>query len=129
VRDYRLVIELQALSPSNRDKFLLGFQAAYIQANDRAMGDKYVDILEQSLAGGVYEQSFELGKKHVNSQVTDAFIRATISRSVGLGGFELGWKAGYIEGFVQEMYKKRDGDRESLYQEAEKMYNSFRSAL
>jgi len=27
------------------------------------------------------------------------------------------------------MYKKRDGDRESLYQEAEKMYNSFRSAL
>jgi len=46
-----------------------------------------------------------------------------------LGGFELGWNAGYIEGLVQEMFKKTDGDKENLYQEAEIMYNSLKSAL
>ena len=129
VRDYRLVIELYPLSQPNRDKFLLGFNGAYVQANDRAQGEKYVNILNQSLAGGVYEQAFELGQKHANSQVTDAFIQTTISRSLGLGGFELGWKAGYIEGFTQEMSKKKDGDKENLYREAETQYNSLRSAL
>lgn len=129
VRDYRLVIELYLLSPTNRDKFLLGFQAAYVQANDRAEGQKYVNILKQSLAGGVYEQAFEIGKKHANRQITDALIQTTIGRSLELGGFELGWKAGYIEGFVQQMSKKKDGDKESLYHEAETMYNSLRSAL
>jgi len=129
VQDYRIVIELHYLSPLNRDEFLLGFLQAYVQANDMTSGEKYVNILKQSLAGGVYEQAFELGKKHVNKQVTDAFIQTTINRSLGLGGFELGWKAGYIEGRVQQMSQKTGGDKERLYQEAQIMYNSLKNAL
>jgi len=129
VQDYRIVIELHQLSGPNREEFLLGFLQAYVQANDSAQGQKYVNILEQSLAGGVYEQAFQLGNKHANKQVTDAFIQTTINRSLGLGGFELGWKAGYIEGLVQEMSKKTGGDKENLYQKAEIRYNSLKSAL
>jgi hypothetical protein len=129
VRDYRLVIELYPMSPSNRDKFLMGFQAAYIEANDSLQSEKYVNIMKQSLSGEVYEQAFETAKKHVNNQVTDAFIQTAINRSIGLGGFELGWKAGYIEGFVQEMSKKRASDKEALYIEAETKYDALRKSL
>jgi hypothetical protein len=128
VRDYRLVTELYPLSPSNRDKFLLGFQAAYIQANDRARGDKYIEILKQAITDTVYEQAFNIGKQHANKEATDESVQTTLKRSIGLGGFELGWKAGYIEGFVQEMLKKTGGDKENLYQQADEKYNLLRSA-
>ncbi len=127
--DYRLVIELYPLSPSNRDKFLQGFKTAYIQTNEDTLGENYVNILKQSLAGGVYEQAFELGKRHAKSQVTDELVQTTIGRSLGLGGFELGWKAGYIEGFVQGRFETGPHDKETLYQKAEAMYNALRAAL
>jgi len=117
------------LSGPNRNEFLRGFNEAYAEANDSARGKKLVVFLKQSLKGGIYEQAFEIGKKHVNSQITDSFIQTVISRTLGLGGFELGWKAGCIEGLVQEMFKKTDGDKENLYQEAEITYNSLKSAL
>ncbi len=129
IQDYRIVIELHFLSDSNRNEFLRGFNEAYAEANDGARGKKLVVFLKQSVKGGIYEQAFEIGKKHVNSQITDSFIQSMISRSVGLGGFELGWKAGYIEGCVQEMFKKKGGDKEDLYQKAEMIYNSLKSAL
>ncbi|MFB0524510.1 MAG: hypothetical protein ACETVZ_03150 [Phycisphaerae bacterium] len=129
VRDYRIVIELRLLSDSNRNEFLRGFNEAYAEANDSARGKKLVVFLKQSLEGGIYEQAFEIGKKHINSQITDSFIQTVISRSLGLGGFELGWKAGYIEGCVQEIFKKKGGDKEDLYQKAEMIYNSLKSAL
>ena len=127
IRDYRIVIELYHLSGPNRDEFLRGFNEAYAEANDSARGKKLVVFLKQSLK--IYEQAFEIGKKHVNKQVTDSFIKTVISRSLGLGGFELGWKAGYIEGCVQEIFKKKGGDKEDLYQKAEMIYNSLKSAL
>jgi len=129
VRDYRIVIELRLLSDSNRNEFLQGFNEAYAEANDSARGKKLVVFLKQSLEGGIYEQAFEIGKKHINSQITDSFIQTVIGRSLGLGGFELGWKAGYIEGCVQEIFKKKGGDKEDLYQKAEMIYNSLKSAL
>jgi hypothetical protein len=129
VQDYRLVIELYILSPSNRDKFLTGFQTAYAEANDSAKGEKNVNLLKQSISGGFYEHAFESGKKHANNQVTDAFIQTAIKRSIGLGGFELGWKAGYIEGLVQEIGKKSKDDKKKLYIEAEMKYNAIRRSL
>jgi hypothetical protein len=129
VRDYRLVIELHLLSPLNREEFLQGFNQGYKEADNRELGKKYVDILEQALSGGVYEQAFQIGQSHADGQITDALVQAMINRSLGLGGFELGWKAGYIEGFVQGMFKKSDSDKESLYQEAETMYNSLKKTL
>lgn len=89
-----------------------------------ARGEKYAETLKQAISGEVYEQAFEIGKKHANKQVTDELVQSTISRSLGLGGFELGWKAGYIDGVVQEeMKKKKDVDKENLYIEAETTYN------
>lgn len=129
VQDYRIVIELYHLSGPNRDEFLRGFNEAYAEANDSVRGKKLVVFLKQSVKGGVYEQAFEQSRKHVNSQVIDSDIKTMIGRSLGLGGFELGWKAGYIEGCVQEMFKKKGGDKEDLYQEAETIYNSLKSAL
>lgn len=129
VRDYRLVIELHLLPPSSREEFLQGFNQEYQEAEDSELGKKYVEILEQALSGGVYEQAFHIGQNHANSQVTDTLVQGMVNRSLGWGGFELGWKAGYIEGFVQEMFKKTDGDKDSLYQEAEKMYNSLKKGL
>jgi len=129
VRDYRLVIEIHLLPPSNRDEFLQGFNQGYHETDNSELGKKYVGVLEQALSGGVYEQAFQMGQKHANNQVTDELVQAMINRSLGLGGFELGWKAGYIEGFVQEMFKKKGGDKEDLYQEAETIYNSLKNAL
>jgi len=129
IQDYRIVMELHFLSDSNRNEFLRGFNEAYAEANDSARGKKLVVFLKQSLEGGIYEQAFEIGKKHVNSQITDSFIQTVIRRSLGLGGFELGWKAGYIEGCVQEIFKKKGGDKEDLYKKAEVIYNSLKSAL
>lgn len=129
VRDYRLVIELHLLPPSNRDEFLQGFNQGYQEADNSELGKKYVEILAQALSGGVYEQAFQMGQYHANGEVTDALVQGMINRSLGLGSFELGWKAGYIEGFIQEMFKKMDGDKESLYQEAETKYNSLKKAL
>ncbi|MFQ6036527.1 MAG: hypothetical protein ACE5NM_11880 [Sedimentisphaerales bacterium] len=129
IQDYRIVIELRLLSEVNRNEFLRGFDEAYAEANDSARGKKLVFFLKQSVRGGVYEQAFEIGKKHVNSQITDSFIQTMIRRSLGLGGFELGWKAGYIEGCVQEIFKKKGGNKKDLYQKAEIIYNSFKNAL
>jgi hypothetical protein len=84
--------------------------------------------LEQSITGGIYEQAFELGRRHANNQATDSLIQTTISRSLGLGGFELGWKAGYIEGFVQGRIKSGIHDKETLYQQAEAKYNGLKAA-
>jgi hypothetical protein len=127
LQSYRLVIALHPLSSPDRDEFLQGFKAAYEEANDIKLGEKYVDILKQSLERGVYEQAFEQGVKHVNGQVTHAQIQNMIRRSIGISsGSELGWKSGYIEGFVHEMLKKKRKPKESLYKVAEAMYNSLR---
>ena len=129
IRDFHIVVELHSLSPTNQDEFLQGFHDAYAEENDSARGKKYMVFLKQSLQGDIYGQAFEQGRKHVNEQVADSFIKTTIHRSLGLGGFELGWKAGYIEGFVEEMFKKKGGDRESLYQMAENKYNLLKRSL
>lgn len=129
VRDFRIAIDLYHLSPAERNKFLMGFRGAYIKANDMARGEKNTEILKQSISGKVYEQALEIGKKHAKKEVTDEFVQSTIGRSLGLGGFELGWKAGYIDGSVQEeMSKKKDVDKENLYQEAETSYNLLKKA-
>jgi len=135
IRPYRLVIELEKWrsSPSGDmgDEFLHGFKAAYAETSDTALGEKYADILNQSLKDGFYEQAFQQGQKHVKGQATDAGIQELIRRSLGLSrGFALGWKAGYIEGFVEAMLETNpEYDEEGLYQQAETMYDALRRAL
>jgi hypothetical protein len=128
---YKLVITLSTLSGQERIEFLQGFKKAYNDAYDGPVGQEYADILKRSLEGGYYEQAIEQGKKYVIGEITDARIQELISNSVGLSrGSDLGWKAGYIAGFAQEMVKKMPRfDEEHFYQQAETKYNALRGPL
>ena len=127
---YRLVIALNPLSEHERDGFLRGFERAYFDANDDAQGQLYTDILIQALDGGHFAAAVIQGKNYVNGQTTDARVQELIGGSVGLTrGSDLGWKAGYIAGFAQEMARLKSGYEESYYQQAETKYNALRGAL
>ncbi|OHB76818.1 MAG: hypothetical protein A2Z25_04040 [Planctomycetes bacterium RBG_16_55_9] len=127
VRVYRLVADLQSMAGSGRKEFLRGFEAAYREAKDTPHGEEYARILKEAAESGAYEQSFAQGQGHVNGQVADAQVQTMIRKSLGLSrGYALGWRAGYIEGFVREMSKKDElSDEESLYEQAETMYNAL----
>ena len=122
LRAYRVVIELH--SSSDRNKFLRGFKGAYTKASDTGLGEEWGEVLKESVEGGIYEQAFEQGEKHVRGQVSNAQIQTFIRRTIGLArSFELGWKAGYIDGFIQG--KSEPG---SFYEQAETMYRMCRAA-
>lgn len=124
LRAYRLVIALRALTVSDRQAFLRGFESAYAEAGDGATGQEHVGILRQALECAMYEQGFEQGRLHVDGQVTNSKVQTVIRRTRVLSrGCVLGWKAGYIDGFVRAMLAKAGDDEEGLYRQAETMYN------
>lgn len=127
---YRVVIRLSLLSEHGRNEFLDGFETAYKDANENQKGKEYRTILSQALDGGFYEEAIIQGKKYVSGETTDARVQDLISGSVGLSRSSgLGWKAGYIVGFAQEMARQTEGFEEGFYQQAETKYNALRGAL
>lgn len=128
IQIHRLIIKLYSLSFSDREQFLQGFKAAYDQANYCATGEKYENLLRQSVEGGTYEQALAWGEKHVSGQASNSLVRDMIRNSRSLSrGFKLGWQAGYIEGFVKEMLDRMPvgQDNEPLYEQAKDMYDSL----
>ncbi|MHC4165760.1 MAG: hypothetical protein ACYSWQ_02255 [Planctomycetota bacterium] len=126
-RVYRLVAALNAMERSDRNEFLRGFKTAYRAAGDARRGEEYAKILKGAVESGTYGHSFAQGQGHVDGRVTDAQIQTMIRKSFGQNrGFALAWRAGYIEGFVDEMSKRdaRYGE-EGLYDQAEKMYHAL----
>jgi len=130
---YRIVIELHPLSERARAEFLEGFRRAYDSVNERQKGIEYSTILSQALESGFYDEAFKQGKLYVNGETTDARIQELISGSVGLSrGSGLGWKAGYIAGFAQEMAFRKSGfisDENRFYSQGETKYNALRGPL
>jgi len=127
---YRLVIALDPLSKHERNEFLRGFRMAYFDADEDLQGQKYTDILRQALESGYFAEAVVQGRQYVSGQTTDARVQELIGSSVGLThGSDLGWKAGYIVGFAREMARKRSGQEEIFYPQAETKYNALRGAL
>jgi hypothetical protein len=127
---YKIVIQLSLLSENGRNEFLEGFQTAYMDANETQKGKEYATILRQALQGGFYDEAVIQGRKYVSGAITDVRIQELISGSVGLSRSSgLGWKAGYIVGFAQEMARQGAGFEEAFYQQAETKYNALRGAL
>ena len=136
VGGYRLVIELQSLLAPGREEFLRGFMDVYAGAGAGAEGKKHVEILRQAVAGDNFELALEQGARHANNQVTDAQVQMLIRRSIGVSkGIELGWKAGYIEGYKREMAKAATSavqpaiQLENLYSQAQAMYDALRAGI
>ena len=132
LRTYRLVIALQPLPAPEREAFMKGFLKAYAEADNGAEGERYADILQASVATttALHEQALDEGKRHATSQVTDAYIQNFIRSFGASGGRALAWKAGYIEGFAQEIKnRKPEFDKENLYGQAETMYNALKRPL
>jgi hypothetical protein len=127
---YRIVIRMSLLSEHDKKEFLDGFQIAYKDANEDQKGKEYATILRQALQGGFYDEAIRQGRKYVSGEVTDVRVQELISGSVGLSRSSgLGWKAGYIVGFAQEMAQQTAGFEERFYQQAETKYNALRGAL
>jgi len=135
--DYRLTIILHSIEISNREDFLNGFKAAFVEAGQEDDGIKYAKILEDAVTGNQFETALELGSKHANRQVTNSRIQNLIQDSVGISGsMALGWKAGYILGFKTQKVSsaKEKGEtiskelEEEFYKEASATYNALRAA-
>lgn len=128
---YRLVITMSKLSELGKVEFLRGFREAYDDVYESELGQQYANILKQSLEGGYFEEGVEQGRKYVNGEATDARIQELISSSAGLSrSSSLGWQAGYISGFAQEMENRKPGYlEEDFYSQAETKYNALRSPL
>jgi len=122
---YRLAIALRRWSlRDHREEFLRGFAQAYADASDAALGQEYADILRESTECGTFEPAFQEGRRHVGDEVSNAHVQRMIRRNHSRSrGCDLGWKAGYIQGFVEAMSAKTGSNREALYQQAETMYN------
>ncbi len=130
---YRIVIELRPLMERQRAAFLEGFRKAYDDENDGWKGREYSTILSQALEGGYYDEAVVQGRLYVNGKTTDARIQELISGSVGLSRSSgLGWKAGYIAGFAQEIALHRSGfivNEDQFYSQGETKYNALRGPL
>jgi len=135
--DYRLVIMLRALKEARRDEFIEGFISVFAEEGLHDKGQRYAKIISGALAGDVYEPAYEYGTKHVNDQITDVQIQELIRRSLGVSGsVALGWKAGYIHGFMREMARKKvpghyvvnEQEKGEFYKQAEAMYEALRAA-
>ena len=135
--DYQIVIRLRKLEEGNRENFLQGFASAFSEKNLGEKGDRYAKVLRGAIATDSFDIAFEWGIKHVNAEVTNAQVQTLIRGSIGVsGGVALGWKAGYIKGFSEEVAKKKTAgaqplelpDEIGLYRRAESMYEALRAA-
>lgn len=136
LRTYRLVVDLRAKqqkelwSSSEVDAFLAGFTAAYKDRDMGPRGEKYAEVVRASLADRAYEQGFQEGRRHVDNQVSDAYIQGLIGRNISLGSTALAWKAGYIEGFAEQIQQKNQGrSPDSSLQLGETVYDSLKHGI
>jgi len=132
IKDYMFVIELYALSETDKENFLQGFEAVYAQAGEAEKGQDYAQVLRQSISGDSFQQGFEQGRKHVNNEVTDAQIQTLIGRSIGVSRpITLGWKAGYIKGYtkMELLGKPPTENLQVAYREGQAMYDALRAVI
>jgi hypothetical protein len=129
---YRIVVDLRysQWSPTQIEAFLAGFEAAYAEAGQEDRGRRYTEAVWHALSGDVYEQGHQEGRRHVNSEVTDAYVQTVIGRTAGQSAVALAWKAGYIDGFAGELVRKTPSrTQEDSLRAAETMYNSLKRGM
>lgn len=130
MRLYRLVIRMQPMDQAAQAAYAQGIQEAFTEAGDPQANRVAEDLLE---AAGSHEftAAADIGAKHAAKQLTNARVQSLIGGSLNRGlGAEVGWKAGYIEGFRQAAAKERPAtDSELLYSEAQAVYDALRSSL
>lgn len=131
MRLYRLVIKPQAMDRPAQEAYVKGVQSVFQTANDGTHAEQIGKALLEAARGPEFNAALDLGERHLANEVTNARIQSLIGGSLNRGlGVELGWKAGYAEGFRRALEKERPRvDIEELYDEAQAVYDALRSSL